>query len=404
MNFLSNPAVVIPAAAAILASLLTVFISRWHSRSRPWVGISSIQRDDRFLVQLPDEVVGLLSSTMDIDSRNVPLKTLLRVSDSVTESIPVIKATIEHVDDYQKNAKNRQRKDLIALLENSIFWRQLNSLNRRSYLPLPQTIDENETKPLLESADFTESNTEEPTILIETNNKRLLLVAGSGMLSNKAISNTKALGHVIKNWIEPYFSQIVEIVKQEVQNDLHQYLELKDRLKDLIMTRRLLINARIVNLGGEPEHISPFGMLNLHSAGRKIDPIPIVIDSFKTYEPGMDEMDRMISLIEGLADKQGVKSARLSKRDSTTPEYVVVRPGDVIAIELITEHPVNDNAVVDALQKGMLSAELLLERKNKKIKKWIFTKPLIVGTMQNESDRTILLNAAKKNKKRLPFT
>ena len=399
MNFIANPVIIIPAGAAILASLLTVFISRWFVRSRPWVGISSIQRDDRFLVQIPEELIASIEEYWKLNSRNVPLKRLLQIYDELTDLIPKIKTSLEIIDEYQKNAVNRQRKDLIILLENSIFWSQLNRLNRRFALPIPESIVDDDIQPLLESADFTQNNIEEPSFLIETNKKKLVLVAGSGMTSAKTINNTRILGHVIKYWIEPYFSNIVGVARKKIQEDLHHFLELKERLSDLIMTRKLLINARIVNLGGEPEHISPYGMLNLLSGGIRIEPIPVVIDSFTTYEPGMEELGHVINLVENIAAKQGVGSTRVRSQDSSTPEYIVVRPGDEVAIELVTELPVNDNIVIEAIQKGMLSARLILERSNKKINKWIYTKPLVVGVTQNTTDRSKLQKIAEKRQK-----
>ena len=117
MSFLSNPTIMIPAAAAIIAALLTVFLTRWHARSRPWVGLSSIQRDDRFLVHLPSEVVELLSKFIDLESRSVPLRVLLDTFDSISDSVPAIKSTIEVIDTFQSKAKNRDQIDLINLLE-----------------------------------------------------------------------------------------------------------------------------------------------------------------------------------------------------------------------------------------------------------------------------------------------
>ena len=398
MDFFTEPAKIIPVIAAILGTIFGVILKRWYDRSRPWVGLPSIQRDDRYLVELSRDVFELLSRFVDLESQRVPLLELVQAFERLGETISSIKATIEVIDTFRAKTTNRNPEDLVTLLEDTNFWSQLNRLNRMFALPLPQEPIGGQGEPLLETEDFTQGNSEERSFLIETRNRRLLLIPGEGPISERALSNTRTLGQVLRYWVEPFCSQIVARVEQKLQSDLHISLELREQLTDLIATRRLLINARIVNLGAAPEHIRPYGALKLASAGREIEPIPVAIDSFQAYEPGLEEMGRMMDLVEGIADKQGVRLARTSRRDSTIPEHVVVRPGDVVALELVTEDPVNDDAVVEALQKGMLSAQLVLERVGPRWRKWLHTKPLIIGMTQNATDRARLLRKASQDR------
>ena len=55
---------IIPAIAAVFAAGLGVFLTNWYKRSKPWIGISSINRDDSSFVGIPKKVIELYDQSI----------------------------------------------------------------------------------------------------------------------------------------------------------------------------------------------------------------------------------------------------------------------------------------------------------------------------------------------------
>ena len=106
----------------------------------------------------------------------------------------------------------------------------------------------------------------------------------------------------------------------------------------------------------------------------------------------MDDLVRMMDIVEGFAKKQGVQPARTPSAYKAMPEYVVVKPGTLVSVELATIDLIEDDNLVTALENGMLSCQLILRRSGKKFMGTIKSKDLIMGTGLSKEKRNELIS------------
>ena len=351
--------------ATVVAGVIGVLLANWYNRAKPWLGLSIIQRDDRNLVTIPEhlsEITMRCHWTEALETKAISLHKLIKFLNEAEEDTSFLRSSLDSITDFEKEhtidfPDNRRNKSkLIKLLENRTFFSALIGMFRRDSLSLPKELQPASKVPILKGSDFTEKET--PVFIIQTTSARLLLNPGRAPISADKIERTKILGKILQFWIEPYLSQIVAQVKDEMRSDLQDLLEIREQIHGIISSRKLLVGARIINSGGKPVHIKPFAVLQLRSGGKPVSPVVVVVESYRTYEAGIEDYDQMIGLLESIAEKQGVSAPRTPQGQKGIPEYVVVKPGEVVAVELVTEEPISDESIVASLENGMLSVRL----------------------------------------------
>lgn len=380
-------------AGAILAAGLGVSLANWYNRSRPWVALASIRRDDRDLVYIPAEIQPLLSRVLGSQNAGVPLRKLIDGLEAVDAMIPRRKRALQRLTNVIGDSQ-RDFETITDVIEDSVVWQTLSYLNNSAELRLPsEPPAPPDQTALLRAADLTQEGRDDRLFLIETKEKRLILLPSQTPVPEDFFERTRALGQILQFWVEPAISDILRQVQDEIQRELQNDLERRERLKELISSRKLIVAAKVVNLGDEPLHVSPYGMLVIKSGGREIAPIPVVIESFEVYEPGIEEMIKAVDLIEHLAKRQGVQGAAV-RQGENVPEFVVAKKGDLITADLVTETPIDDEGIVNAMEQGMLSVQLLLRTAGRR-GRWLTTQRLVMGMTQSDQERTELLKRAK---------
>jgi len=399
MNFLE---IILTVIATILAALLATYLTNWYKRPKPWIGISSIDRDDSSLVSIPEEIRELSDKCHWTDTleENEPLYKVLLLKDSLTQSIKTINEVLNDLVEFEtiinKNtlSLDEKRRAIQLLVSNSQIRSILISMNLRHSLPIPTTFSPTDNDiQVLKFDEIDDPQSKEKGIMINFEDRRYFLTAGSGLVGPENIKRTKQLSQVLTYFLTDYLKQIIVDVKREVTNDKHILLDINDKIQTIIKSRNLIIKAKISNLGAKPLHIKPFGLLRIKSSGKNIKPMIIEVKGFRLSEAGMDEMPRLFQLIEGLALKQGVQSSRTPKLIKDMPEYIIINPGTLGEIEFGLINESLEDSVISALETGILGSQLIVWRadNNKFIKSGFQT----MGLRLSDEERHFLENQSK---------
>jgi len=294
-------------------------------------------------------------------------------------------------------SETQKREALKSFLKNDIIIQVLSAITRRGLLALPDHLDiDPNAKPLLLGDDLTKPEMEEKGFLLYAEDERVFLRAGPGTVGREILKRFKVLGEVFQYFVDQYIPVVLEGLKVHIQKDLQSVLEIKERLGDTIKSRKLVVRAQIANLGGSPEQIEPFGVLKLSSGGKPVEAVLVAVRDFRVYEAGMESVPRMVQLVEGMANKAGVESARTAPDDESGPGYIVAKPGDIVQVELTTLTPIEDSSVLDALEAGMLGCKLILRRANRGVRKWLVSNSIVLGEAVNQERENELRRIASR--------
>ncbi len=393
---------IITCAVAVVAATLGALVTHWLKSSKPWLGIIAISRDDRQLVTVSTELQNLTQDCnwlKGIERSEVPLRTLVDLKEKIQELLHGLKSSLKLAEDFEESLRsddlpnNELRTSLVTFLADEMVLSSLLGMFRRQTLPLPEESSlQLPEQPLLEGNDLTKEGHNEKLYVVDVDDGKILIRPGTVYAGQAALSRTRALGHILQYGLQDHLRAIVSAVAKDSQADFQRCLEIKERLADTIQARRLMVRAQITNMGGSPEHLEPFGILRVHTTGKPVAPIIVSVQKAEIYEPGFDMIPSMLDLMEGMARKQGVQSARIAPGQKDEPIYVVVKPGDVVECELSTIEPVEDAEIFAALQNGMLSCELVLRRSGRKRRKWVTSARQILGFQISSEKREELLS------------
>ena len=164
-----------------------------------------------------------------------------------------------------------------------------------------------------------------------------------------------------------------------MQADVHILYDLNESLKKLIHSRRLKVQVKISNTGGSPANIEPFGILKINSGGKPIKPLLISVQNYRVYEAGVEELPRMMQILEDMAKKQGVSSIRTPSTVKQIPEYIVIKPGDLVDVELISIYSIEDSSIITALESGILSSQVILKQADGRRSKFVKSEYQVMG-------------------------
>lgn len=389
----------------IISASAGVIIAYFLHKSRPWLGIVSVLRDDHQLVPISDEFRKLVGKCHWLDlyrQSEAPLSKLIATGDAINDLLPRLKSALRIAEDLEAKLLTEEttpqefRTSFGAFMASSISINCLLGKFRRQDLPVPdETQISEQTQPILQGEDFTDGTTEDKVYVLKTGTTRILVHPGTQFIGQSALARTRTLGRILHYGMRSPLLPIVTAVRNELQSDFKTMLEIKERMNDIVQARRLIVRAQITNTGATPEHLEPFGVLKIHTTGRPVDPIIVSVQKAETYEPGADVVPHMMAILEGLAEKQEVQIPSSVTNYDQGPQYVVVKPGDVVACELCTIDTIDNPEIVSALQNGMLSCELLMRRSSKRLRKWLVSDRQILGYTINQEKRNELLQKAK---------
>lgn len=389
--------------AAIAAAAVGALVTFWLQRSKPWVAITSIHRDDSQLVEVPEDVISAVNGSPWFNVQlheEVPLRRVIRVERRASWAIGCCKEIIAAIDGVTSEVRSGADRltvasKLASLVGMGTFRAVVESLNDGGRLSYPSELEVPDTQQAFFKSEeiLSDKGHTKAVLLLDGSGKRYAIEAGR---TRETIERTKKLGVILQFGLEPGLSDVLATVRETLQGELQSALEVRERVQDLIRTRRLIVRSQVTNTGGAPENIEPFGVLRLRGAGRKIDPMILAVRESRVYEPGMDELPRMIQAIEAMAQKQQVEIAGSSQTERGVPEYVVVKPGNIVQVDLVTLEPVADEQVAAALDGGMLSCELVLRRAGRRLTRWVVSGRQVLGDSLNDSRRAALLKKGAK--------
>lgn len=397
---MANSEIVFTIFGAVLAAIIGSLFTMWLQRSQPWIGLISVDRDDTHLIQISQEIIKLTNENQWIRNEfklkeTEPLYKLFEYTEYLDNLIKGMREALDALGNLeqlmkQKDPKVDEQKEVIEkLLSSSIIKFALEFMIQRDELPLPTDVEVPPSSlPILRS----EENSPFGEFVVYGAKGTYYFRQIRG---NNTLQKVRLAIKIFQHFLSPSLLEMAQSLKYEIQQEHQKLLEIRERLKDAVSSRNLIIKAQIANMGGSPEHIEPFGILKIKSAGKPINPSLVSVRRFSVFEPGTEEVDRMAEVIEGLAKKQGVQISRTPNSHKTMPEYVVVKPSTLVSVELVTIDLIEDDNLVNALENGMLSCQLILIRSGKKFFKTLASKDLVMGTGLSQDKRDELMKSSK---------
>lgn len=374
-------AILIPALAAIISAIIGVILANWYKRSKPWIGISSIDRDDSTFIDIDSDIIQLYIQSIYYNSdplkSSEPLYKIRNEINMVEGSLSTFKETVTEINKFLIKLDNgissnfEKRQALSELFSNNLFLNVLSFLNDTNQLTITgqfEPVEDDNTVIKIET--FNDQSSNSQGIVMYGDKSRHYISIG-GIITEQAIKRTEKLGKVFSNFHINEIRNVLNLVKNTLSNEIQISLDIKDRLDKLIQSRRLLVKVKVSNIGGSPLQFEPHGILNIKKSGKEIKPIIIEAVNYRTHEPGTEELAKMMQIIEGMAEKQGVSSSYSPEAYRKSPEYIVVNPGAIVEIDLDTISQFDDPQIIAALETGLLSSQVILVQANKKRNKYV---------------------------------
>ena len=244
----------------------------------------------------------------------------------------------------------------------------LHFLNNTKNLPL-NTLEsvqiDQENDSLLKLEKYEDKTNKQFGVILYGEKTRFYITI-EGIITEEALKRTHKLGVILSSFSLNEIIPILDSMKNYLNNEIHLTMNLKDKINNLVISRRLMIKVKVSNTGGTPVQIEPYGLLKVKSSGKPIKPMIIEATKYSTQEPGTEELSRMMQIVEGMASKMGVESSFSPSSFKASPEYIIVNPGTMVEIELYTIGQIDDSQVVSALESGILSSQVILKKANSK--------------------------------------
>ncbi|GMV05702.1 MAG: hypothetical protein AMXMBFR53_19790 [Gemmatimonadota bacterium] len=398
-----NSAVFIPALASVVAIVIGGFLGHLLARSRPWAGIVAISRNEAELVSVPAEFMAVYTgrSVQEVGADRLTLKKLYEIRKDASDNAEGAKRALEACNaaiarfEATGLSQDEKKEAIYSFIGNSSIWSNLNHLMRFGRIPLPDKLDDDirAAEPLVQVEDATTSPGNQAVVVYGKTGKNLL-VPGSGPYGDVALERLRKVGNIIQYFHQPWIGRVARAIAEEIESDLKRYLRLREGVDDLIQERNLVIRVHVTNVGARPEHIGSHGLLLLSSGGRPVKPIVVAVKDARLYEPGLEQLDHTVAVAEAMAVKQGASVPERVSPIGATAQFSVVSPGTVVQLELHTIEPIEDRAVIQALQDGMLGTRVVLERVGRRWGKWLRTDVLVLGESLSAQKRELLIKSA----------
>ena|SRR5208337_3963817 len=116
--------------ATLVAGAIGVLLGYWYNRGKPWLGLSSIQRDDRYLVAIPEHLCEISKRchwTPAIEAKATSLSQLIHLINETEEDIPMLRSSLDTISEFEKDRTSdpsdgqRNRNLLTKLIEDRGF-------------------------------------------------------------------------------------------------------------------------------------------------------------------------------------------------------------------------------------------------------------------------------------------
>lgn len=397
--------IILTATFTIIAAIIGALLSRWFLRSKIWLNITSIDQDDTVLIDLSPEIIKLSHTshyrTVQLSGSQVPLHEVISTYTNSSVVLKLLKESLDKLNDFDKKLDNKtvgqedKIKDLTELFSDNLINQILEGKISNGTLPLPDKLDiDVSTMPLVVSEEFTKPENQTKGLIVYGKQNSFSIRLGDGLIGNVVLNRTRIFNQIIQYFVEPYIKKVINTIIEEIKSDIHIIYDLNEKLKELLHSQRLKVKVKISNTGGTPVNISPFSILKINSGGKAINPILISAQNYRSYEAGVEDLPRMMQIMEGMAKKQGVKSIRTPSTEKHIPEYIVIKPGDLVDVELISIDPIEDRSIITALESGILSSQVIMKRADSVLNKVIKSEYQTMGLKINPDTRKDLLKLA----------
>ena len=295
---------IIPAIAAVFAAGLGVFLTNWYKRSKPWIGISSINRDDSSFVGIPKKVIELYDQSISYYlsplRKKEPLYKLKDEENRMSELLEKFNETLSIINGIeqklQRDIRTQSEKEevLVALLKDDVFMRLLqflNSIGKFSNIHLDDDSKNSKTKDFQYDNSTHSNSTDIQLDDDSTNNNNILrvesfydqtrneggailyglrsrfMITVSGGITMDTLQRTSNLALIFSTFHGGKIAKILNQIKLYLNKEIEFTKSIKTSLSELITSRKLLIKVKISNLGGSPINIEPYGLLNIKPSG-----------------------------------------------------------------------------------------------------------------------------------------
>jgi hypothetical protein len=391
---------------AVVAAVVGAFFGSWLRRSHPWAGIITISRDDSDLVAVPADLVAtfLRRPLEQVQSQRMPLRRLRQLHEEAKTSADVAGRVLDRFRDARTKIEDRRAdvdtksRMMRAILGDSSIFSNISYVCRTGQLALPASVQVPDgSARLVQAEDCTsDASSEKAYVFYVDQGAKAVLRPGDGPVGQQMLMRIRNIGLVIEYQLEPHFSLLMSAVEREINADLRRFAEIRDRTADLIKSRSLVVRVHVTNTGGTPEHLGAHALLQLRGGGRPLQPVIATVRASRLHEAGFEDVQHMIDVVEGLAAKQGVEAPGERKTAKGGTQYVVVKPGDTVEVDLYTEGLVDQEHVISALEQGMLGARVILERMGRRWNRWLSTDWMVLGEAINEQKERELQELAQK--------
>lgn len=391
---------------AIIAAVLGAFFGSWLRRSRLWAGIVAISRDDSDYVLIPSELVAtyLRRPVEHSQPDRVSLRRLRKMHEDSKSSAEVARRALDRfreakakLDDRNVDSETKGT-TLRAILGDSSIFSNISFVCRAGLLAFPTPLRvSGEASSVVQAEDCTTGESgEKAYVFYVGQGAKVVLRPGPGPVGQQMVTRIRNIGLVIEHKLEPHFSHLMDAVEQEISGDLQRFLELRDRTADLIKSRNLVVRVHVTNTGGTPEHLGSHALLQLRGGGRSLRPVLASVRANRLHEAGLQDVQHMLEVIDGIAEKQGVETPGERKTAKGEIQFVTVKPGDTVEVDLYTEGLVEQEHVISALEQGMLGACVVLERMGRRWRRWLRTDWMVLGETISEQKKRELEELATK--------
>jgi hypothetical protein len=408
----------------ILGALSGASITAWFNRSQIWIGLKSVKRCDSHLVKIEPELIDLINQVWgqhSIKESQITIKKLEEYRDKnksgLEKNREAYKILSEALNKLSSNLdNNREKCQLIALLLNNEYCRNiLHEFTLDSYfcfsdetLSIIKNI-ENENEEVIYIECFIDPNNSlaktKKGFVIKNENPRINYKFYSPIefTDKKTLNDINVVCKILQYFIQPGIKDIFESIKQHTNKQIEILEQIENKLKDKIKkSHNFIIEAHISNLGGKPEQIDSYGLLEIKSGGDKIDPIKVCIQNYKPFEAGIEDISRLVKINEQFINQQTNGALEIPPISNNSPIYAVINPHQSVSIELESIDTIKDERIITWLEQGVLSSQLHMRRSNKNLFnriKWFSSQELIMGTILNDDRKKELNDYSNKLKK-----
>jgi len=390
---------IITGLTTIIVSVVSIYLTLFFQRSKPWIGIKGIRYDDRTLINISGKIYDLMLNSRIIkpfEKQNVPIRQIYQCQSNIRSAEFEIDGAIRILDNFENSLDNEVLTDekkiekILELTGNNylnFFLGYLNSCGTLTFQPFDlEEVQSNHPKILNIKQIENQKNAEVLTLFYKDSSKYNILSTNLGFFPEEYFEKTNVIATIMQYFLIPQLKDIISKLKKEITKQGELLKNIYNELDNIIKKREIIISVEMVNRGKTPCHIESTGYLKVKTGGKEFAPFKLTAVDYNIQESGMEDMPRMMRILEGFAEKQGIEATRLSNEELQIPESIIINPSQTIKVEMSVIQNKNDDDVqlVELYKEGMISCQVFFSMIGKKINSVIFSELYQIGKDRDE--------------------